>query len=172
MAKASRSSSPSATNEDGTPQAEAWTPPTSDQEFTFTTMDEAPAWVDRGWAGFSQGPALAVPAGDLFGNGPYHTKTARPGDKVIFTAGKAGMAPKLDVVTGVPDLTEGGVKKPPQESACSVEDGLKTGLIPVETLTEADKGAIALRSPGLKQALETGKGLAEKQNVSDIVNLE
>ena len=163
-------SSPSATSE--TPKEDVWLPPTSDQEFEFTTIDEAPAWIDRNWAGFSQGPALQVPAGDLYGSGPYHTKVARPGDTVVFKAGRAGMAPKLDVVPGVPDLTEGGVKKPPQESACSVEDGLKTGLIPMSTLTEADKGAIALRSPGLKQALDTDTALAEDQKVSEIMNVE
>lgn len=67
-------------------QPEGWTPPTSDQEFKFESTATAPAWVDKGWASFDRGPALAIPAGNLDGTGPYHTMLARIGDTVKFIA--------------------------------------------------------------------------------------
>src|SRR5687768_5840194 len=91
--------------------APQWEPPTSDQEFVFTTIQEAPAWVDKGWAGFNHGPALQVPAGDFYSEGPYHTKVARPGDTVKFIAAKGSMAAHIEVIPGTPDPAAGGATK-------------------------------------------------------------
>ena len=64
---------------------EAWTAaklPKADEEFVFKTVDTAPAWIDKGWAGYSGGPALQLPV-DPSGEGhPYTTTTARVGDTV------------------------------------------------------------------------------------------
>lgn len=175
MAKsATKSSAPSPkTDIAGNPVAEAWTPPDSDQEFTFTSMADAPAWVDPGWAGFDRGPALQVPAGDLYGDGPYHTKVARVGDKVIYTAPKGASTGKIDVIPSEPDPKEGGTtRKPPQQSACSLEDAIKTGAMAIDDLGDDAKAQVVGRSPGLRTMIEDGKGAPEAQSIGDVVKLD
>lgn len=156
------------------PAAEAWEPPASDEEFVFESIDAAPAWVDKGWAGFDRGPALQVPAVDLpfTGNGPYTTKVARVGDKVVFTAAKGASAARLDVIPGEPDPAKGGTtKKVPQASNASLEDALKTGAMTPDDLGDDAKAQVIGRSPGLKGLIEDGKGAPEPQNVSDILKI-
>src|SRR6476620_11287259 len=45
-------------------------------------LDSVPDWVDKGWATYSAGPALAVPRGDP-NKQPYTTVVARIGDFVF-----------------------------------------------------------------------------------------
>lgn len=175
MAKRSKALAPSpvAKNADGT-DVQVWTPPDSDQEFVFESIDAAPAWVDKGWAGFDRGPALQVPAGllDDGGNGPYHTKTARVGDKVVFTAAKGAYPARLDVIAGELDPKEGGsTRKPPQASACSLEDALRTGAMTVEDMAEDAKAQVAARTPSLGRMIENGQGAPEPQAIGDLVKL-
>lgn len=146
----------------------AWTPPKGDQEFKFESMDAAPAWVDRNWASFSQGPALAVPAGDLFGSGPYTTNFARVGDTVKFVAATPSKPAHIVVIEGEP-TGDSATKKPPQVSAASLEDMLKTGVMTPDDLGPDAKAQVAARSPRLAKLIEEGEGAPEAVPVTDIV---
>lgn len=149
-----------------------WQPPATDQEFVFTSMADAPAWVDRNWASFDRGPALAVPAGDaLFGTGPYTTNTARVGDTVKFMAAKGAMPARIIVIPGAGDPeTEGaGTRKVPQASNVSLEDALKTGAMVPEDLGEDAKAQVAHRTPGMRKLVEGKTKAAPKaQSVEDV----
>jgi len=157
-----------AASANGQPTAEPWVPPDSDQEFEFESVEAAPSWVDKGWASYSMGPALAVPQGDLLGEGPYHTTYARVGDTVKFIAATASRPAHIVVIEGEPE--EGaGTKKPPQQSAASLEDMLKTGFLSVDDLGEDAKAQVIGRSPRLRALIEEGKGAPEAIAVSDVV---
>lgn len=135
-----------------------WKMPTSDQEFVFTSLFEAPDWIDKGWLSWAQGQALALPAGDLYGKAPYTTKTARVGDKVMFIAAKSGVLPHFEVVENVgldqDQVILNGTIKPAQASNASLEDMLKTGHISPEELGADARGQVAYRSPELHRLLE------------------
>lgn len=132
-----------------------WQMPTSDQEFVFTSLEEAPAWVDRGWASFDRGPALALPAGDLWGRPPYTTKIARVGDTVKFMTAQGSMPPRFEVLAGDHSLETGiGTVKPAQASNASLEDMLKTGMIAPEELGTDARAQVAQRSPELHPMIE------------------
>jgi len=146
----------------------AWTPPKGDQEFVFESMDAAPAWVDRNWASFSQGPALAVPAGDIYGGQPYTTNYARVGDTVKFVAATPSKPAHLVVIEGEP-TGENATKKPPQVTAASLEDMLRTGVMTPDDLGPDAKGQVAARSPKLAKLIEEGEAAPEAIAVSDIV---
>jgi hypothetical protein len=149
-----------------------WEPPTSDQEFEFRSVQEAPSWVDKNWASFSMGPALAVPMGHLDGTGPYHTQYARVGDTVRFVAAKGAKEAHMEVIQGEPDPKEGGVtRKPPQQSACSLEDALRTGTMAPDDLGADAKAQVAARTPGLRRMIEDGHGAPEPQNIGDVVKV-
>lgn len=151
---------------------DTWQPPESDQEFVFTSMAEAPAWVDRNWASFDRGPALAVPHGDaLFGTGPYTTEIARVGDKVVFTAAKGAAPAKITVIPGAgdPDVEGATTRKVPQVSNVSLEDALKTGAMTPEDLGDDAKAQVAQRTPGMRRLVEGEMKAAPKaQSVEDI----
>jgi hypothetical protein len=153
------------------PAPKVWEPPTSDQEFVFEKIDSAPEWVDKSWASFSMGPALAVPMGNLDGTGPYHTAYARPGDTVKFVAAKGAKPGHLVIVPGEPDPTKPGqtTKKLPQVSNASLEDALRTGSMTPDDLGDDAKAQVAARTPGLAKMMEDGTGAPEPQNVGDIV---
>jgi len=151
------------------PTEETWELPTSDQEFVFEGMDSVPSWVPKDWAGFNMGPALQVPAGDIMGwTGPYHTKVARLGDTVVFTAAKGATPAKLTVITGEP-IGDQATKKPPQQSAVSLEDALKTGMMTPDDLGDEAKAQVVARSPGMKGLVEENKGAPDAQSISDFV---
>jgi hypothetical protein len=170
---ATRTTSPAPSPENGREKSKPWVPPTSDQEFVYEGPDSVPDWVDKGWASFDRGPALAVPAGDLYGEGPYHTRTARVGDKVVFTAAKGATPAKLDVIASEPDPREGGAtKRPPQQTAAQEEDMLKNGMLTPEDMADDAKAQVVARSPRLKRMVEEGEGLPEAQAVSDVVKTE
>ena len=150
----------------------AWAPPTSDQEFIFKDIESVPAWVDKSWSGYDAGPALQVPAGDIFGNGPYHTKAARVGDTVKFTVAKGATPAKFTVIQGEPDPADASAvtRKPPQQSGASLEDMLKNGLMAPDDLGPDAKAQVTARTPGLRAMVEEGVGMpAEKQSVSNVV---
>jgi hypothetical protein len=159
------------TREDGTPEPEVWEAPTSDQEFVFESVDAAPNWIDKGWASFSQGPALALPAGDLYGTGPYHTKIARVGDTVMFKAATPSKPAHFEVVEGEP-VGDAATKKPPQASAASLEDMLKTGVMTPEDLGPDAKAQVSARTPQLSKLIEEGANAPEAIPVSDLVKTE
>jgi hypothetical protein len=155
------------TTTNGDTQEQAWAPPTSDQEFVFDTIQNAPDWVDRNWAGFDRGPALAVPAGDLYNEHPYTTQSARPGDTVKFIAAKGSLGPHIEVIRGELDPAK-GTKRIAQQSAAQEEDLLKLGWITVDDLGEDAKAQILARSPKLKGLIEGTTAAPVKQNAADL----
>lgn len=160
-----------------TPGADAvkvWEPPDSDQEFVFENVASAPEWVDKSWASFDRGPALAVPAGNLDNTGPYHTKTARVGDKVMFVAAKGAVPAHMEVIhMDIDPAVEGaGTRKLPQVSACSLEDAIRTGAMTPDDLGEDAKAQLLDRTPGLRRMVEDGTGVPEPQAVNDLVKLD
>jgi hypothetical protein len=150
------------------PEHKPWEPPTVDQEFKFETIDAAPSWVDKGWASYNQGPALAVPMGDLYAEGPYHTQTARVGDTVKFVAATPSKAAHMVIVPGEP-TGENGTIKIPQVSNASLEDMLKGGTMAPDDLGPDAKAQVVGRSPRLKGLVEEGKGAPETVAVTDVV---
>jgi len=154
----------------GTAEApKVWEPPTGDQEFEFKDIASAPAWIDKGWAGYDQGPALQLPVGDaLFGEGPYTTMTARVGDTVKFVAATPSKAAHFVVIQGEP-TGENATVKIPQVSNVSLEDALKGGTMTPDDLGPDAKAQVVGRSPRLKKLIEEGKGAPEAVAVTDIV---
>jgi hypothetical protein len=146
-----------------------WEPPTEDTEFVFDGVDHAPGWVDKNWASFDRGPALAVPVGDIYSDGPYTTQSARIGDTVKFVANKGATAAHFEVIRGEPDPAKGVTKRVPQQSAAQEEDLLKGGWITPDDLGEDAKAQIISRSPHLRRMIEDGHGLPKEQKVSDIM---
>lgn len=153
------------------PEAEVWEAPDSDQEFVFESMDAAPSWVDKSWASFDRGPAIALPAGDLFGTGPYHTKIARVGDTVVFKAATPSKPAHFEVIEGEP-VGDNATKKIPQASSVSLEDALKTGVMTPDDLGPDAKAQVAGRTPGLSKLIEENKNAPEPIPVSDILKTE
>lgn len=135
------------------PQVAAWTPPTGDEEFVFSSVADAPGWVDRNWAGFDRGPALAVPAGDLYGEGPYTTTMAHIGDTVKFMAAN-GTEPARLIVIPRAAVPEDGTTKPAQVSAASLEDMIKNGVMKASDLGADAKAQLLERSPRLKALID------------------
>jgi hypothetical protein len=148
--------------------AKGWQPPLGDEEFIFKNIASAPSWVDKGWASFDRGPALAVPMGDLYGTGPYHTAMARVGDTVKYTAPKGATPGRFTIIPGEP-TGEDATKKPPQQSAASLEDMLKNGMLSPDDLGPDAKAQVASRSPNLQRMIEEGRGAPEPQNIADVV---
>lgn len=151
-------------------QPQPWAPPDTDQEFKFTTIDEAPAWIDKGWASWKDGPALAVPMSDLWGEGPYHTTAARVGDTVKFFKATPSKVAHFEVLAGEPEPGR-GTKRPPAVTNASLEDLLKTGYIGVDDLSEDAKGQVLARSPRLKTMIEEGKGVPDPVTLTDMIKL-
>jgi len=154
----------------GAAEVQTWVPPTDDQEFVFESIDTAPGWVDKNWAGYDSGPALQLPAGDLWGTGPYHTKTARVGDTVRFVAATPSKAAHFEVIAGEP-TEENATKKPPQASSASLEDMLKSGVLTPDDLGPDAKAQVSGRSPALSQLVEEGEGAPDPIPVSELVKV-
>lgn len=153
-----------------TDKPQPWAPPTEDQEFKFTTIDEAPAWIDKGWASWKDGPALAVPISDLWGEGPYHTAVARTGDTVKFFKATPSKVAHFEVLAGEPEPGK-GTKRPPQVTNASLEDQLKTGHITVDDLGDDAKGQILARSPRMTQMIQEGKGAPDPVSIPDVMKV-
>ena len=150
------------------PKYEPWEPPTSDQEFEFKDIESAPAWVDKGWASYDQGPALAVPASGVLDEGPYTTQVARVGDTVKFVAATPSKGAHFVVIQGEP-TGENATIKIPQVTNASLEDMLKGGTMTPDDLGPDAKGQVIGRSPRLKALIEEGKGAPEAVPVTDVV---
>jgi hypothetical protein len=147
----------------------AWEPPTSDQEFKFKDIASAPSWVDKSWASYDHGPALAVPVGNLFDTDkPYTTASARVGDTVKFVAALGSVPAHFEVITGAPDPNVKGMvtKRPPQESGAPLESLLQQGYIKPDDLSDSDKAKVAERGPLFRAMVEEGKGLPKEQKLS------
>lgn len=151
--------------------AEQWAPPGGDEEFEFTNTSEAPAWVDRNWAGYDNGPALAVPAGDYPFGQPYTTVTAHPGDTVKWMAATPSKGAHAVVIPGEP-TGENATRKPPMQSNCSLEDALKGGYLTVEDLSDDAKGQVVTRSPHFRAIIEGNAAVTtEPVEVGDYVKI-
>lgn len=155
---------------DAPAKAEAWSPPESDQEFVFENIDSVPAWVDKNWASYSMGPALAVPAGDIFGTPPYTTNIARSGDTVMFKIATPSKPAHLAVVPGEP-VGEGATLKPPQASAAALEDMIRTGVMVPDDLSDEARGQLLSRSPHLRMLVDEGKGAPKAVPVEELVKI-
>lgn len=126
-----------------------WAPPGAGEEFVFTTIGEAPAWIDRGWASFDNGaPALAVPAGDHPFGQPYTTVMAHPGDTVRWVVASGARAAHAEVFAAVVSRDAEGsmTKRVAQESNASLEDALKGGAMSEADLSEEAKGQVRARA--------------------------
>jgi hypothetical protein len=120
--------------------------PTSDQEFTFKSMADAPVWVDPNWASFDRGPALALPANPVYdGVGPYTPITARVGEKGV------------------------GTRRMPAMTNASLEDQLKTGWMTPDELGSDAAAQVIARSPGMRKLIEEGKNAPKEQDVADVI---
>lgn len=150
-------------------QPEQWKPPTTDQEFVFESVASAPSWIDKGWASFDRGPALAVPATDILGKPPYNTKIARVGDTVYFKAATASKPAHFEVIPGEPKAGEGGTLKIPAVTNASLEDMLRTGVMTPDELGTDAKAQVAARSPELKALAEEGEGAPAAIAVTELV---
>lgn len=71
--------------------------PRKDAEFVFKDMASCPAWVDKNWASYDNGPALALPV-NLDGSSPYTTIIAHPGDTVKYVAETPEAAAHFEVI--------------------------------------------------------------------------
>lgn len=163
-----RSDSPATDQPMPAPSAKPWAPPDGDQEFKFEGPDSLPEWVDRNWASYDRGPALAVPAGDLFGTGPYHTRIARIGDTVKFVAATPSKAAHFVIVEGEASV-ENATRKIPAASNASLEDMLKGGTMTPDELGPDAKAQVAQRSPGMARMVEDGTGAPAAVPVGDVV---
>ena len=157
-------------DQSSTEAPKAWEPPKGDQEFIFEgDIGSAPAWIDKGWASYDGGPALALPVGDaLFGEGPYTTMSARVGDTVKFVAAKPSKAAHFVVIAGEP-TGDAATVKIPQVTNASLEDMLKSGTMTPDDLGPDAKAQVVGRSPKLKALVEEGKGAPEAVPVTDVV---
>ena len=145
---------PATSDDNGTTEYKPWVPPKADEEFKFESPDSVPEWADKSWASYDRGPALAVPGGDLWGEGPYHTKVARVGDTVKFVAATPSKHAHFEVIEGEP-TDEGNItKRPPAYTNASLEDMIKTGWLSVDDLGADAKAQVAHRSPRLAQVME------------------
>lgn len=153
------------------PKPVEWEPPTADAEYKFEgDISSAPAWIDKGWASYDRGPALAIPMGDLYGNGPYHTAPVRVGDTVKFIAATPSKAAHFVIIEGEPTGDNATVKIP-QVSNASLEDALKGGTMTPDDLGPDAKAQVVARSPGLKKMIEEGKGAPDAVAVGDVVKV-
>ena len=174
MARETRTPAPApARDNDRRSYEQRWEAPQHDQDFIFTNIDEAPSWIDRGWASFDRGPALALPAGDVhhLDNGPYTTVTARVGDKVVFTAARGANPAKFTVIpmAGTGDSSDGTMtRRPPQVTNASLEDALKTGSIAPEDLGADAKAQVAHRTPGMRKLIEGDIEAPKPQSTADM----
>lgn len=139
--------------------------PSADEEFVFKDINSCPAWVDKGWASYSHGPALALPANlDSYA---YTTITAEAGDTVKFMAAKGAMPAHFVVIKADSSLEPGLItKKPPQASNASLEDLIKLGNVTLEDLGTDAKAQVADRSPKLRDLLEGKTPFPEPQELA------
>lgn len=139
-----------------------WEPPAEDQEFEFTGPESIPSWGFKGWQSWDNGPALALPAGDLYGNGPSHHTIARIGDKVLFIAATPSKQAHFEVVRKEPDIEDGTILPAAQTNA-SLEDLIRGGTLGIDELGAEARGQVSLRTPRMRRMIETGEG-APKRN--------
>ena len=123
--------------------------PKTDQEWKFDgNIQSAPEWVDKGWASFDGGPALAVPVGDP-AKQPYTTTSCRKGDTLKYKARKNGAFGEFIIEKALIDDTveNPGTKRPAQESGASLEDMLKTGAMAPSDLDADAAAQVRVRNP-------------------------
>ena len=127
--------------------AGAQAPDRATEQFKYEGRnDDLPEWIDKGWAGWDQGPALQVPRNDPR-RGPYVTQTVRAGDTVVYEPGKNGVFGKFHVEQGVPDEVdaEAAAFRPAQETQASLEDMVFGGTVEIDRLTPEAKGQLYSR---------------------------
>lgn len=131
--------------------------PDGDQEWKFDgDVQAAPDWVDKGWASYDGGPALAVPVGDPTKQ-PYTTIVARRGDTIRYKARKNGMFGAYTVERAEPVDTDeedpNATKYPAQQSQAAIEDMLKTGAMAPSDLSPDAKAQVLVRNPEVHAAV-------------------
>lgn len=91
---------PAAANPAPTAGQPGWVPPEADAEFVVGEdgVASAPEWVDKSWAAYDGGPAIAVPMGNLFGSSPQHNTIAKKGDTVKYHAPTESKGAYFEVV--------------------------------------------------------------------------
>jgi hypothetical protein len=125
-----------------------------------------PAWADKGWATYANGPALAVPKGDPE-KGPYATDVARIGDTVLTNKKQDRFAVVPAQVVGDqpgdPDNPATADKplpaKPVGTEAASLEDLDKTGVLPFDQMNKEQQSQMIARGTAPPEAMkEAGLG--------------
>ena len=120
--------------------------PKSDAEFVFKDINSVPGWVDKGWAGYDNGPALQLPR-DLTGLGPYSTITAHAGETVKFVAASGAKGAFFVVIpTDKTDEAGIGTQKPPQVTNASLEDLLAGKKLKASDLGKDAKAQLIVRN--------------------------
>ena len=122
--------------------------PDDRQEWEFTgSVADAPEWIDKGWAGTYGGqPALHIPMQSVHSNGPYGTRPAVAGDKIIFEP--QGPISGRYLVEHAPSDAPGQVQfKPPQMTGATMEALITYGYLSIDDLTAASKAELARNNP-------------------------
>lgn len=133
-------------------------------------IESVPDWVDKGWATYDRGPALAVPVGDPWGQ-PYTTNTARIGDFVFANKDKDRFivvrAEEFGEQPGDPELEPTWENPQPAKPAgaaeASLEDLEKQDLPPYEDMTEEQQAQLRQRGtlPGRIRKQERDEAAAQ-----------
>jgi hypothetical protein len=146
--------------------------PTDKQTYTWTgDMASAPEWIDRGWASYDAGPALAVPRGDPNAS-PYTTVSARVGDTVVYTPpkGRGGGTGTYTVVRAEESGEQPGAEplnlgagdrstptfRPAAQTEATLEDLVKTGMVSPDEMDPEARAQYEARRAG------TGPASAEQ----------
>ncbi len=124
-------------------------------------LDSVPDWVDKGWATYDRGPALAVPRGDP-NKGPYATTVARIGDFVyvnkkgnryaVLRAEELGEQPGSP--TQLPTEEKPLPAKPVGTEHASLEDLDQLGILPFDQMNEEQQAQMIARGTAPPEAME------------------
>lgn len=122
--------------------------PDDRQEWTFEgNAADAPDWIDKGWAGTYAGqPALHVPLQSVHSNGPYGTRPAVAGDKIIFEP-QGPISGRYLVEHAPSDAPGQWQPKPPQMTGASMEALITYGYLTIDDLTPASRAELARNNP-------------------------
>src|SRR4051812_39875727 len=130
-------------------------------------LDSVPGWVDKGWATYDRGPALAVPRGNP-NKQPYNTVVARTGD-FIFVNSKGNRfavvrAEELGEQPGSPDQQATKDKplpaKPVGTEHASLEDLDANGILPYDEMNPEQQAQMVARGTAPEEVMQEAAGNA------------
>jgi hypothetical protein len=136
-------------------------------------LDSVPDWVDKGWATYSAGPALAVPRGDP-NKQPYNTVTARLGDWIfvnkkgdrytVVRAEEVGDQPGSP--TQLPTQEKPLPAKPVGTEYASLEDLDRLDILPFDEMNEEQQAQMRARgtAPKSDEEVAAEKDAARRGN--------